>query len=86
VTITDYLPMSTITGSVAIYFLIWWVSLFAILPLWVKSQGEEGSDVTHGTEPGAPQHPQLLRKALVNTLVAAVVFVIVSIVVQLVTI
>jgi predicted secreted protein len=85
--LTDYLPMSTIAGSIALYFIIWWTTLFAILPLWVKSQTEgENVDFSHGTEPGAPQHPQLLRKVLVNTLVAAVVFIIVSIVAQLVTI
>ncbi|MFC7400356.1 DUF1467 family protein [Chelatococcus sp. GCM10030263] len=83
---TDYLPMSTIAGSIAIFFLVWWMTLFAVLPFWVKSQTEDGGEVTHGTEPGAPQHPQLLRKALVNTLVAAVVFVIISVIVQLVKI
>jgi predicted secreted protein len=85
--LSDYLPMSTIAGSIALYFIIWWTTLFAILPFWVKGQTEgDGVDFTHGTEPGAPQHPQLLRKALVNTAVAAVVFVIVSIIAQFVTI
>ncbi len=63
----------TIGGSLALYFIIWWTVLFAILPIGVRSQAESG-DVTAGTDPGAPTRPDLLRKALWTTLVSAVVF------------
>ncbi|TCK28486.1 putative secreted protein [Ancylobacter aquaticus] len=56
----------------AIYFIVWWVVIFAVLPFGVRSQHEDGT-VTDGTEPGAPQRPLLLRKALVTTVVAAVI-------------
>ncbi|MBS7699244.1 MAG: DUF1467 family protein [Chelatococcus sp.] len=75
--------MSTITGSLALFFIIWWTTLFAILPFWVRSQAEDdGEGIPAGTEPGAPQHPQLLRKILVNTAVSILVFVVVSIIVN----
>ena len=42
-----------ITTAVAIFFLIWWVVLFAVLPWGVRSQ-HEGGEITPGTDPGAP--------------------------------
>lgn len=58
---------------VAIYFIVWWVTLFTILPIGVRSQQEAG-EVVPGSEPGAPARPRLLRVMLINTGVAAVVF------------
>ncbi len=58
---------------IAIYFLIWWVTLFAVLPWGVRSQAE-GGEVVPGTDPGAPARHRLWGKLLWNTLVATVVF------------
>lgn len=58
-------------GMVALYFLIWWIVLFAVLPFGVRGQHED--QVAPGTEPGAPQTPRIARKALVTTLLSAVV-------------
>jgi predicted secreted protein len=58
---------------VAIYFLIWWIVLFAVLPWGVSSQQESG-DVPEGTDPGAPSVPMLLRKVMWTTIVATIVF------------
>ena len=41
----------SISGALALYFIIWWLTLFAILPLGVRSQHEAG-EVADGTEPG----------------------------------
>ena len=38
---------------IAIYFLVWWLVLFAVLPFGVRSQ-HEGGDIPPGTDPGAP--------------------------------
>lgn len=56
---------------IAIYFIVWWVVIFTVLPFGVRSQHEDGA-VEDGTEPGAPQHPMLLRKALATTVISAV--------------
>lgn len=64
--------MSLFTGF-AVYFIIWWVTLFAVLPHGVQSQAEAG-EVEPGTEPGAPVRSRLGMKLLVNTLVAGIVF------------
>jgi len=63
----------TVAGGIALYFIIWWTVLFAVLPFGVRSQAEEG-EVVPGTEPGAPVLPGLLRKALATSLVSAVIF------------
>ena len=48
----------SISGAIAVYFVCWWIVLFAILPFGVKSQSETG-DTTPGTDPGAPTAPGL---------------------------
>jgi predicted secreted protein len=60
-------------AAFAIYFIIWWLVLFAILPFGVRSQIEAG-EVTPGTEHGAPHQHLMVRKALWTTLIAAVFF------------
>jgi predicted secreted protein len=57
----------------AIYFIVWWVVLFAVLPFGVRSQGESG-DFAPGTDPGAPSLPALGKKVLWTTLVSAAIF------------
>jgi predicted secreted protein len=59
--------------AIAIYFTIWWIVLFAILPWGVRSQHEDG-EVVAGTDPGAPVAPRLLIKAIATTLVTTVIF------------
>jgi predicted secreted protein len=57
----------------AIYFIIWWTVLFAVLPWGVRSQRESG-EVVPGTDPGAPSVPALGRKLVWTTLVSAALF------------
>ena len=64
--------MSTST-VIAIYFLIWWVTLFAILPWGVRNQ-EESGEVIPGTAPGAPAIHRVGSKLLWTTVVATIIF------------
>ena len=61
------------TTAIAIYFLIWWITLFAVLPFGVRSQ-HEGEDYAQGTDPGAPILARIGRKLLWTTIVASIVF------------
>jgi predicted secreted protein len=63
----------TIGGGLAVYFVIWWTVLFVTLPFGVRSQAESGN-VEKGTDPGAPVAPALLKKALITSVLAAIVF------------
>ncbi|WP_062229259.1 DUF1467 family protein [Aureimonas frigidaquae] len=62
-----------ILTAIAIYFVIWWTLLFAILPIGVRSQAEEG-DIVLGTTHSAPANPRLGLKAVLTTIVSALVF------------
>ena len=64
--------MSAIT-SLAIFFIIWWVVLFTVLPWGIRSQVESG-DVVPGSDPGAPAVPKLKSKLVWTTLVSLVMF------------
>jgi predicted secreted protein len=57
----------------ALYIMIWWMTLFAVLPFGVRTQGEAG-EVVEGTPESAPAAPRMLRVMLINTAVAAVAF------------
>lgn len=61
--------------SIATYFTIWWVVLFAVLPVGVRSATEANLvDLPSGADPGAPAAPRLAAKALWTTGIAAIVF------------
>jgi predicted secreted protein len=59
--------------SIAIFFVIWWLCLFVVLPWGVRSQHETG-EVAPGTEAGAPHQPHLIRRAAATTVLAAIIF------------
>jgi predicted secreted protein len=62
--------MGWVTGIV-VYVLIWWVVLFAVLPLWVTPRAPD--EPGYGT--GAPHQPYMWRKVALTSAVAAIVWV-----------
>ncbi|ASV85067.1 MULTISPECIES: DUF1467 family protein [Ochrobactrum] len=64
--------MSWVSG-IAIYFVIWWTTLFALLPVGLRTQAEE-NDVTLGTVASAPAKPRIGLAFLRTTLVATAIF------------
>jgi predicted secreted protein len=63
----------TVASALAIYFVAWWVVLFAVLPFGVRSQHEEGGAV-EGTDPGAPVAHGMAMKLVWTTIISGVVF------------
>ena len=61
----------------AIYLVVWWVVLFAVLPLGAQSHHEAGIDLKDGGDPGAPVVHNLKRKVITTTWAAAIVWVVV---------
>ena len=59
---------------IAIYFVIWWITLFVVLPFGIRNAHEAGTAVEEGHDAGAPVWHGLWRKAVVNTVIAAAVF------------
>jgi predicted secreted protein len=66
--------------ALAIYATLWWIVFLAVLPLGVRSAEEAGEDRPEGADPGAPVAPQLAKKALLTTGIAAVAFAIVALI------
>ncbi|RAI60193.1 DUF1467 family protein [Roseicella frigidaeris] len=58
-------------SGVVVYLLIWWVALFAVLPIGTQPN-PEGDEQTGWR--GVPQRPQLLRKVVITTLVSAILW------------
>ena len=63
----------SLTFAIAIYVVIWWTVLFAVLPIGVRTQAEDGA-IVPGTPESAPTRPRLLRVVLLTTLVSSLVF------------
>ena len=61
--------MTWVTG-VAVYFIVWWVVLFTVLPWGVHPP----ETPLPGNAPSAPENPRLWIKAGVTTAIAALVW------------
>jgi predicted secreted protein len=77
ITVTVAVFAQTIVGAIALYFVVWWIALFAVLPFGVRSQAEAG-EITAGTEPGAPIAPALREKAIWTSALAMIVLIAVA--------
>ena len=64
----------TLAFAAAIYVVIWWVVLFAMLPIGVRTSEEAGEKASPGTAESAPIVPNLLPKMVATTVVSSIVF------------
>jgi predicted secreted protein len=64
--------MTWVTGS-AVYFVIWWLTIFIVLPFGVHRDQE----VEEGNDLGAPVKSQIPIKLAVNTVLAFMVWLVV---------
>jgi predicted secreted protein len=67
--------------AIALYFIIWWVVLFAMLPIGVRTSEEVGEKATPGNAESAPHVPNMLPKMLATTVVSAIVFAVVYVII-----
>lgn len=62
------------TSAVVLYVVIWFLTLFVVLPIGYQSQEEEDGEVVPGTPPGAPSNTHFKRKFLWTTIAATVIW------------
>ena len=67
--------------AAAIYLVIWWIVLFAMLPFGVRTSEEAGESAVPGSADSAPHRPHLLAKVLATTVVSSIVFAVVYVIV-----
>ncbi|ABI65665.1 MULTISPECIES: DUF1467 family protein [Maricaulis] len=63
-----------IVNGLVVFLIVWWLFFFTMLPIGVRSQ-EEAGDVVAGSEPGAPQAPNLKRKMWWTTIATSIVWI-----------
>jgi predicted secreted protein len=66
--------------ALGIYFICWWLVLFALLPIGVRTPGESDEKVP-GSADSAPVTPYLLRKFLAATVISGMLFAVVYLVI-----
>jgi len=69
----------SITGSLIIYVLIWWIVFFALLPIDVN---REKKDNIRGIDAGAPENPKIIKKFAYSTLITSIIFIIIFLLVK----
>jgi len=57
-------------SAFVIWLILWWLTLFIILPIGIRGQAEEG-EIVEGSEPGAPHKLDIKRKFVQTTIIAS---------------
>lgn len=60
-------------SAFAIFFIIWWVTLFTILPVGLRTQADTG-EIVPGTHESAPAKPRFAFVIGLTTLVSCAIF------------
>ncbi|MGG7567621.1 DUF1467 family protein [Rhodovulum sp. DZ06] len=66
--------MISITGAIVVYAVVWFMTLFIILPIRMKSQADVG-EVVPGTPASAPEAPALKKRFIITTIITTVLWV-----------
>ncbi len=69
----------SITGSLVIFVILWWIVFFSLLPLDVNRQKK---GFIRGSDPGAPENPRIIKKFIYSTLITSIIFIIIYILVN----
>lgn len=60
--------------SVVVFVIIWWLVLFTVLPVGVRTAHEANQPMEPGQATSAPVQPRILRKFLATTVIAGALF------------
>ena len=62
----------SITGSLIIFVLIWWIIFFALLPIDVDRKHRE---IVEGVDKGSPENPRIIKKIFYTTIITSIIFI-----------
>ena len=66
-----------VVGGIIVYLLLWWLVLFAVLPMRVRPVWDDDGHHARGAERGAPVNPELWFKIKRTTIIAGVLWLVV---------
>ena len=64
----------TITSTIVLLSVYWFIILFIVLPINVTTQNDE-KNVIEGTAPSSPVNPNLKRKFSITTIVSIILWI-----------
>ena len=64
----------TITSTIVLLSVYWFIILFIVLPINVTTQNDE-RNVIQGTAPSSPVNPNLKRKFFITTIVSIILWI-----------
>ena len=62
----------SITGSLIIFVLIWWIIFFSLLPIDVDRKHKE---MVEGGDKGSPENPKIIKKIIYTTIITSIIFI-----------
>ena len=62
----------SITGSLIIFVLIWWIIFFSLLPIDVDRKHKE---MVEGADKGSPENPKIIKKIIYTTVITLIIFI-----------
>jgi predicted secreted protein len=62
----------SITGSLIIFVLIWWIIFFSLLPIDVDRKHKE---MVEGVDKGSPENPRIIKKIIYTTIITSIIFI-----------
>ena len=62
----------SITGSLIIFVLIWWIIFFSLLPIDVDRKHKE---MVEGADKGSPENPKIIKKIVYTTIITLIIFI-----------
>ena len=62
----------SITGSLIIFVLIWWIIFFSLLPIDVDRKHKK---LVEGVDKGSPENPRIIKKLIYTTILSSIIFI-----------
>lgn len=66
-----------VVSGIVLYAVIWFLTLFMVLPVRMETQGDRG-EIVPGTQAGAPANLNMKRKAWITTWIALALWIVIA--------
>ena len=63
----------SVTSAIVLYVVLWFLTFLIVIPFRLKTQGDVG-EIVPGTMAGSPHEHGLKKKAIITTVIAAVIW------------